>query len=177
MWEPSTRPPYTSWGKTKHTKTNHSFCCSTWIQKKVCKLFLIMKSFSCSICEVCGSYQCPYCPFYSSGRSYTELYSNNVFFFPVKAQFHKFSFLTLPSLLQDLPLPLASSCSSPPSSCPSPPPSPSPPSSPTTAEPGPHSRAGYCDVMFLFFKNLKTQWCLLFFRIIAIAIDKMMPLI
>ena len=40
MWEPSTRPPYTSWGKTKHTKTNHSFCCSTWIPKKCVNYFL-----------------------------------------------------------------------------------------------------------------------------------------
>ena len=57
------------------------FC---FLPNSVWNTFIVKHPFSCSICEVCGSYQCPYCPFYSSGRiivwsSYTEIFKQRPF--------------------------------------------------------------------------------------------------
>ena len=134
MWEPSTPLPYTSSGK--QSKELY-FCLTSPSSLDVKNLFLswnlkrkiATSFFSCSICEVCGSYQCPYCPFYSSGKIIKHkttflINLNNTFSLP----FYQFSVFTIAPIFQGQPLPPASSSSSPPSSSPSPPPSPSPPS-------------------------------------------------
>ena len=39
------------------------------------KTFNVTALYSLSVCEVCGSYQCPYCPFYSSVPALTPVFS------------------------------------------------------------------------------------------------------